>query len=236
MPWHIEKREDEFCVIKDDDDENEGCHDSREKAERQMRALYASENRTEIRAPVETREAKLTDVNVEKREIEVVTIPYNREAVVEYRGELWHELVEPGAFEGIQSRPNRIKAVRDHDKTRLVGRAISHDTGREDGLVSVTKIAKTELGDETLELARDDMLDVSAGFAVPGSGQVLERSTQKRRIHRAYLDHIAFVADGAYEDARILSVRKDHERKASDLPKLDTPYLDEVLAWLESRR
>lgn len=44
MPWSIEKRGDEFCVIKDDDGEVEGCHESREKAEAQRRALYASED------------------------------------------------------------------------------------------------------------------------------------------------------------------------------------------------
>lgn len=43
MPWHIERREGEFCVIKDDDGHNQGCHDSREGAVRQMRALYANE-------------------------------------------------------------------------------------------------------------------------------------------------------------------------------------------------
>jgi len=44
MPWHIESRGDEFCVIKDDDGENEGCHPTREEAERQMRALYSNED------------------------------------------------------------------------------------------------------------------------------------------------------------------------------------------------
>lgn len=42
-PWHIEERNGEFCVVKDSDGEVEGCHDTRDSAERQMRALYASE-------------------------------------------------------------------------------------------------------------------------------------------------------------------------------------------------
>jgi HK97 family phage prohead protease len=42
-PWHIEEQDGKFCVIKDDDGEVEGCHDSREEAEAQMRALYAAE-------------------------------------------------------------------------------------------------------------------------------------------------------------------------------------------------
>ena len=44
MPWHISEREGKFCVIKDDDGHNQGCHDSREKAKKQMAALYAQED------------------------------------------------------------------------------------------------------------------------------------------------------------------------------------------------
>lgn len=44
MPWHIEKRGDEFCVIKDADDSTAGCHPSKAAATAQLRALYASED------------------------------------------------------------------------------------------------------------------------------------------------------------------------------------------------
>jgi HK97 family phage prohead protease len=44
MPWHVEKRGDEWCVIKDADGKSAGCHASETKAKRQLRALYASEN------------------------------------------------------------------------------------------------------------------------------------------------------------------------------------------------
>ncbi len=43
MPWSIQKRGSKFCVIKDSDGHNAGCHDSRMKAERQRRALYAAD-------------------------------------------------------------------------------------------------------------------------------------------------------------------------------------------------
>lgn len=43
MPWHIEKRGEEWCVIKDSDGTNTGCSDSRKKAQAHLRALYASE-------------------------------------------------------------------------------------------------------------------------------------------------------------------------------------------------
>lgn len=43
MPWRIEERDGEFCVIKEDDGEVEGCHATRNEAEDQRAALYASE-------------------------------------------------------------------------------------------------------------------------------------------------------------------------------------------------
>jgi len=43
MPWHIEKQDGRHCVIKNDDGHNQGCHDTRESAEKQMAALYANE-------------------------------------------------------------------------------------------------------------------------------------------------------------------------------------------------
>lgn len=45
MPWSIEKRGDEYCVVKDGTGETEGCHPSRQKARDQMAALYASEDK-----------------------------------------------------------------------------------------------------------------------------------------------------------------------------------------------
>ena len=196
----------------------------------------AMEHTTEKRAPIETREASVAGVDISKREIEVIAVPYGGEATVEYRGELWTESFERGAFDGLEKRPNRIKAILHHDKTKVIGRAISFSPGRDEGLVSVLKIGKTKDGDETLALASEDMLDVSAGFAVPGSGQVLDRPNHRRKIHRAFLDHIALVADGAYEGARVLSVRNREERDPAKMSPLDTPRIDEVLAWLESRR
>ena len=53
MPWHLEERDGEFCVIKDDDGHNQGCHETREEAVKQMRALYANEESMTAAAVVE---------------------------------------------------------------------------------------------------------------------------------------------------------------------------------------
>lgn len=195
-----------------------------------------NEERDSSRAPIEMREATLGDVNFPQRIIEVVAVPYGQEAVVEYRGEFWKESFERGAFDGIEKRPNRVKANRDHNKERLVGKAVNWWPEREGGLMGAIRIAPTPLGDETLTLADEDMLGVSVGFGVRGRDQVLNRAMQRRQIKRAFLDHLAFVADGAYEGAGVLAVRGQEQVSGADLPKLETPRLDEVVAWLESRR
>jgi phage head maturation protease len=249
MPWRIEKRDDKFCVIKDDDGENEGCHETEEGAKRQMRALYSSENRAEQaerRAPIETRSATVGEVNYPERLIEVLAVPYEQEATVEYRGEFWRESFDRGAFDGVEQRRDRIKAYRDHDPnpssssgastSGLVGKIMSLHPDRAEGLMGSVKIAKTPLGDETLTLADEGILGVSVGFAVRGRDQILDRVERRRRIVRAFLDHLAFPDNGAYQGAQVVGVRSGERRTANNLPRLDTPRLDEVVAWMESRR
>lgn len=248
MPWKIERHEGKFCVINEESNENQGCHDTEEQAKAQMRALYSSENRTELKAPVEQRAATVEDVNFPERTIDVLAAPYEQEAIVEYRGEIWRERIERGAFNGIEQRANRIKAYRDHapgahmrgqGTTGLIGRVVSFSPESKEGLVGSVKIAKTALGDETLTLAGEGILGVSVGIAVKGSDQVLNRAQQTRRIRRAFIDHLAFPDNGAYEGAQVIDVRAERPQ-AVDLPKLVTPLLDEVItwreAWLEARR
>lgn len=44
MPWSIQHKGDEWCVIKDSDGSSAGCHATRERALKQQRALYAQES------------------------------------------------------------------------------------------------------------------------------------------------------------------------------------------------
>jgi hypothetical protein len=242
VPWHIAKRGDEWCVIKDDDGESEGCHESEEEAKAQMRALYASENRAEQgdRLPVEMRSASVGDVNFPQRLIDITAVPYEQEAIVEYRGQFYRESFSRGSFAGVETRnrKNPVKAYRTHDpvtasKSGLIGRAVALYPDREEGLSASVKIAKTDLGDETLQLADEGVLGVSVGFAVRNSDQVLDKISLRRRINRAFLDHLAFPDDGAYPGAQVTAVRG----KAEVIPPpVETPRIDEVVAWMESRR
>lgn len=205
----------------------------------------ASENRApEPKAPVESRAATVEGVDFPQRMIGVLAVPYEQEAVVEYRGEFWNESFDRGAFDGIEKRPSRVKAFRDHaagahlqgtSTSGLVGRVVSFAPERPEGLVGQVKIARTPLGDETLSLADEGILGVSIGFGVRGSDQVLDRTQHRRRIRRAFVDHLAFPDNGAYDGAQVIDVRRERPQ-AIDLPKLETPRLDEIVAWMESRR
>jgi phage head maturation protease len=180
----------------------------------------------QLPAPVEFRSSTVTGVIFGQRIIEVIAVPYDETAVVEYRGEIWNESFDRHAFDGIEKQPNRVRVNRDHDRMRTIGKVVNFWPSRQEGLVAAVRIAQTVLGDETLALADDDCLGASVGFAASGSGQVLDRRSRLRRIKKAFLDHLAFVPDPSYAGAGVLNVR-------SGAPV--TPALDELREWMRSR-
>jgi HK97 family phage prohead protease len=208
--------------------------------------IKVTENRADLdaavddetpRAPIEFRDSNVAGVNFAQRLIEVVAVPYEESALVEYRGELWNEMFLRGSFDGIEKRPNRVRANRDHDDKRLVGKVARFYPSREEGLVAEVRVSYTPLGDETLELAKDDVLDVSVGFAARGKDQEFDRRTMTRRIRKAFADHIAFTPTPAYAGAGVLAVRHALQSPdAAQLKKLDTPNLDELRDWLNTRK
>jgi HK97 family phage prohead protease len=182
-------------------------------------------------APIEFRSANVAGVNFAQRIIDLVVVPYDEAAAIEWRGEMWQESFERGAFDGIEKRPGRVKANRDHDNTRLVGKAVTFWPSREEGLVAEVRISQTPLGEETLALADDDVLGASVGFAARGRDQIIDRQAMTRRIRRAYLDHIALTPDPAYLGAKVQAVRSPLAQSAdAALVPLSTPVLDEFLA------
>lgn len=191
----------------------------------------------EVRPPIELRESNVSAVKFAQRIIELIAVPYNEEALVEFRSEIWHESFEPGSFNGIEKRPNRVRVNRDHDEHRLVGKAVKFWPSRTEGLVAELRISQTPLGDETLALADDDVLGASVGYAAYGRDQVFDRKTHKRRIMKAFLDHITLTPKPAYLGAGVLSLREGVQPvNAASLPRLNTPELDELIAWQRARK
>lgn len=189
------------------------------------------------RAPIEYRDSNVTGVNYAQRIIEVVAVPYEQTAMVEYRGEVWNEMFMRGSFDGIEKRPNRVRANRDHDDKLLVGKAVKFWPSRQEGLVAELRMSQTPLGDETLALANDDVLGVSVGFAARGRDQEFDKRSMTRRVRKAFLDHVAFTPTPAYAGAGVLAVRSSVQVPTSrELPMLETPGLDELRNWMQTRK
>jgi len=177
---------------------------------------------------LEIRAAQLAGVRFADRIIELIVMPYEAEALVPHEGRMIREVVSRGAFDGIERRANRIRVNRDHQLERTVGRAVAFHPSRDEGLVAEVRIAQTMLGDETLQLAEEGILDASAGMLpMPGGDSWHERRTL-RRLHKVWLGHIALTPDPAYDEARVLAVRS---AGALPLPGVATPNLDTVRGW-----
>jgi len=162
------------------------------------------------KAPVEFRSAEVADLDMDQRIVTVIVAPYEQPTPVMWKGEVWTEQFERTAWDSLKNmRADRVRANRAHDRKMTCGRAVKFRPSDPRGLISEIKMAKTLLGDETLELCRDNCLSVSAGFAALPSDQIINRSERSRRVKSAFLDHIGFVEDPAYPGAEVLEVREN---------------------------
>ena len=114
----------------------------------------------------------IADVNQRQRLIDLIAVPWDQEAEVPWHGEMWRESFHRAAFNGIEAHAGRIRVNREHVKGDTVGRAVSLDPSHDDGLLARLKIANTPRGDDTLELAADDMISASLGYYVKSPGDV----------------------------------------------------------------
>lgn len=215
-----------------------------EKCDNEKKSLggMMSDDPGQKKAPVEIRTAAVANIDAEERIVTMIAIPYGQATTVPFRGEVWNEIVERGAFAGIENSSHTYRVNRDHDKRRLVGKIVNYYPDREEGLVVDAYISKTDLGDETLQLAKDGILGASVGMAIRPTDQVLERSngSRTRRIKRAFLDHLALVPDPAYQGAEVLAVRHDTVVEEESEAGIVTPRMNEfsedpILAWMFER-
>jgi HK97 family phage prohead protease len=197
-----------------------------------------SETEREIQSPlldVETRSAtRIADTDFPQRIVTVVAMPYEQATRVPYRGEMWNELFTRGAFQGFDAKRRRVPvsaALRvpdlNHADGQLVGKIVEAYHDREEGLVTDIQIARTQQGEDTLQLAKDGMLGASVGFGIKSKfDQQLDRATKTRRVHRAFLHHLSFVGEPAYEGAVVTGMRSG---TSIETPGSATPIMDEFL-------
>jgi HK97 family phage prohead protease len=176
----------------------------------------------------------IEEVRPRERVITIIAMPYDVET---HRANgAYVESFAPGAFAGIERRNGQIRVNREHVLAQPVGRVTRWVPDRPDALLGELKVSKTVLGDETLELASDGILDASVGFlpmkhADGTVGEVWSENRTKRRVTRAWLHHLALTTDPAYEGARVLDVRTAAEPPSSSA----TPARDEMMALLRER-
>lgn len=198
-------------------------------------------------------DATLTDVRFKDRIIELIAVPWEQEGDVIVRGEVWREVFQRGAFNGLSSegveRPasrrepvQMIRVNREHVKGLTVGKAVFFDTHHADGLFTRIQIAETDLGNETLALARDDMISASIGYRIAKPSDVsINRTGMIRRVKRAFLDHIGMVESPTFSGAEVLAVHKESQvpmaanGKPLEMPRLYDALNDPVFKWAESR-
>ena len=220
MPWHVEHRGQEWCVIKDSDSSNEGCHDTEEMAKRHMAALYANEPSAEAVSGITFDEAAdqiaaSFTVNIPKRIVMGLMVPWGKVARSGFskwrfaRGSLhW-------------AADNRVKLNLSHDHTEAVGVATRIDNGAA-GLIGTFKIARGEAGDRALSLAEDGVLD---GFSIEvdfdeEDGWIPDPSDEKvRLVQSGRLAGVALTAFPAFDDARVERVAAT--RKGVEMPDKD---------------
>jgi len=193
---------------------------------------------------VEFRQAQIAEVNYPGRTIELVVMPYEKPTLISQAGHTFTEIVTRGAFDGVEQRTSQVKVNRGHVLDAVVGKTLALHPSREEGLVAELRISRTDLGEETLVLADDGILDASAGFGLMRkngrTGPVVPRAEEwedrdTRRLNHLFLHHIAMTPDPAYEDAKVLAVRaavspQDAEIASDATPNMDRLALRDLLA------
>lgn len=177
-------------------------------------------------------DGQVADIDFKQRIIDVIAVPWEKEARIFWRGEWWAETIQRGAFDGSESRAGKIRANREHVKGATVGKLVEIDPAHERGLFVRVKVVRGPKGDELLYLAEEDMVSGSIGYRTnKGSDVILDRKAMTRRVVNGFLDHLGFVEDPAFKEAEVLAVRDDQAStvKAADGPLPAAPVLEELL-------
>lgn len=209
------------------------------KSDKRSQGVIIMDEAEAIDSPlIETRSegVHVSDVNYPERIISVVAVPYETPTQVSYKRGVWNEVFSRSAFNGLDPQKRRIPVTAclkipdiNHSGGELIGKIQQVHTDAAEGLIADVRVSRTPIGQSTLELANDGAVSASVGFRVnqPHYDETLDVRSMTRRINRAFLEHLAFVAQPAYDGAKVLAVRSDSE---SESPASSTPVIDE---WLQ---
>lgn len=175
--------------------------------------------------PVVIRSATIEGVSYPERTMDLLVVPYDEWTEVHEHGRTIEESVAPGAFGAIRNRARRFLVNMEHDEMRWVGTVQDLDPDHKRGMRATIKVRRTAEGDQALDDAADGFLGASIGMAFDPKAQSFDG--KRRRIVKAFLDHVALTATPAYVGAEVLAVRT-----VQPLEVGGTPNLDRVLSEL----
>jgi HK97 family phage prohead protease len=124
-----------------------------------------------------------------------------------------NDIIRKGAFKRtINNNGKRVKTLMHHDQVMIVGRP-EEMTEDDAGLLTVTSISKTALGNDLIVLIEDGVLDeMSIGY-VPVSEKV-DKDSGVRVISEVKLIEYSFVSLASNELARVQGFKGLHSREA----------------------
>lgn len=176
MPWSVKSEHSEcpasepFAVVKDDDGKAVGCHVSRDKAEKQVAALYANEGETARSRFEFDRSWDLEDCIIRSggdgRTVEAYAAVFDTPAEIRDQHGHYMESIDPKAFNRTLSHGiERFRVFYNHAMTLFgtpsdlgsvpLGRPLEVKADKR-GLLTVTRYNKSELADAVLEAIRND--------------------------------------------------------------------------------
>jgi len=187
--------------------------------------------------PIEWRE-----LNADQRIVGGLAIPYGETSYV--AGTPGGERFIAGSFNrSVGARGTRLKLFRSHDHTTAIGRPVKIDARHPDGLYTEWQIAKTPAGDAALNEIVEGMLDsFSIGFRAIKSRRADDGA---REVQEAEIHEVSILPLGAYEGAKVLSVRSPAPvLRAADLtawlaahpvPEVDRTPLPDLYQYRRAR-
>ena len=246
MPWHIAEDHadcpsgEPFAVVKDDDGKVVGCHVSRDAAEKQLAALYASEDGDASRSqPMFNRSWDLEDILIRSggdgRTVEAYAAIFDHPTEIHDQHGHYIENIDRTAFNRTLSHGiDRIGVYYHHGMTIHgtpsdlgsvpVGRAMEVRADKR-GLLTVTRYNRSDLADAVLESIRNNDI---RGYSFSGR---LIRSNPRRaprpkgsslqvwRHLELGLAEYGPTPAPAYKDAGILAMRSNQIVAALDEAK-----------------
>lgn len=214
MPWHIESDNPDcggFAVVKDDDGEVEGCHQTEAEAQDQLAALNASEEDSRVAPAREERAIIFDDVDGRASGKPGEGLIFRGHAAVFDRLSLdlggFRERIRPGAFKKVLDGSPDVHLVWDHDGRNTLARTRGKYLLelREDprGLHFYANAAPTTYAKDLALLMEGQTIDQgSFAFTVAKGGDVWEIDEEEnvtRTIHEVEaLYDVTITSQGAY--------------------------------------